>query len=72
MASFYPWLDRESAIIKEQMQQPSVAPEERFRLFDAATARIRERAAAAPPPKREPKDRGWKREDLYLRRGPRA
>lgn len=43
--------------------------EERLRLFDETTARIRSRAAAAP--KAEPPDRGWTREDLYTRGGPR-
>lgn len=43
--------------------------ETRLRLFDQATERIRKRA-----PRRklkEPRDRGWKREDLYVRGRPR-
>jgi len=39
--------------------------EARLRLFDQATERIRKRTAARKV--RQPKDRGWKREDLYTR-----
>jgi len=35
----------------------------RLRLFDQASERIRKRAAARKV--RRPRDRGWKREDLY-------
>lgn len=38
--------------------------EERLRLFDQATERLRR----SPAPKgKPPRDRGWKREDLYTR-----
>ena len=41
----------------------------RLRLFDLATARQRQRQAATAATAR-PKDRGWKREDLYDRGRP--
>lgn len=44
---------------------------ERLRMFDETTRRQRERQASCP---REPvrnRDRGWRREDLYGRRGAR-
>lgn len=41
-------------------------PAWRLKLFDAATERQRERAVGRKYP-REPADRGWTREDLYLR-----
>jgi len=41
----------------------------RLRLFDEATARQRRRESAGK--RRRPKDRGWKREDLYRRGLPR-
>ena len=42
---------------------------ERLRLFDQATERIRKRSAGRKF--EEPRDRGWKREDLYVRGRPR-
>jgi AbrB family looped-hinge helix DNA binding protein len=42
----------------------------RLRLFDEATERQRRRQAGRVTEK-EPKDRGWKREDLYDRARPR-
>ena len=39
--------------------------ETRLRLFDESTERIRRRALARPA--REPRDRGWKRADVYVR-----
>ena len=41
--------------------------EERLRLFDAATARQRERERRMKLPADPPTDRGWTREDLYDR-----
>lgn len=41
--------------------------EERLRLFDEATARQRRRWAEMKLPVDTPKERGWKREDLYTR-----
>lgn len=45
----------------------SLSLEERLRLFDAATARQREREASKTLPDHPPKKRDWKREDLYTR-----
>lgn len=45
--------------------------EERLRLFDAATARQREREKHMNLPADPPADRGWRREDLYTRGKPR-
>ncbi len=42
---------------------------ERLRLFDEMMAEQREREKRMKLPERPPKDRGWKREDLYLRDG---
>lgn len=39
--------------------------ESRLRLFDQATDRLRVRARAQR--KKQPRDRGWRREDLYTR-----
>jgi bifunctional DNA-binding transcriptional regulator/antitoxin component of YhaV-PrlF toxin-antitoxin module len=41
----------------------------RLRLFDQATERLRQRSPA--PKGKPPRDRGWKREDLYTRGRPR-
>ena len=46
-------------------------PASRLRLFDAATARQSERARSGVKPLPKPKDRGWKREELYRRGGTR-
>jgi AbrB family looped-hinge helix DNA binding protein len=43
---------------------------DRVKLFDEATARQRRRQAGRRPEK-EPRNRGWKREDLYDRARPR-
>ena len=45
--------------------------EERIRLFDEATARQREREKHMKLPAEPPKERDWKREDLYDRGKPR-
>lgn len=42
---------------------------ERLRLFDLMMAEQREREKRMTLPERTPTDRGWKREDLYLRDG---
>jgi AbrB family looped-hinge helix DNA binding protein len=47
--------------------RPRLSLEERLRLFDEASARQREREAKMELPAEAPKDRGWKREDLYER-----
>ncbi len=49
---------------------PRLSREERLRLFDEATRRQRRRQARRKYAK-EPRDRGWKREDLYDRARPR-
>jgi AbrB family looped-hinge helix DNA binding protein len=48
----------------------AVDVEMRLRLFDAATQRQRRRQAGRRPA-RAPRDRGWRREDLYSRARPR-
>ena len=52
-------------VILPGKQDALQSPESRLRLFDQATERQRKRrsARAAKPPR----DRGWKREDLYRR-----
>jgi len=49
---------------------PRLSREERLRLFDESVRRQRRRQAGRKYPK-EPRDRGWKREDLYDRARPR-
>lgn len=51
--------------------RPRLSPEERLRLFDEATARQREREKHMKLPAEPPKERDWKREDLYTRGKPR-
>lgn len=48
--------------------RPKLSLEERLALFDASTARQRKRNLSWKG-RRPPKDRGWKREDLYGDRG---
>jgi AbrB family looped-hinge helix DNA binding protein len=45
-------------------------PAERLRLFDAATARQREREKRMKLPARPPAGRDWRREELYTRDEP--
>jgi len=61
------WLEAGEAIRIVPSAKPTKADdlEARLRLFDQATERIRKRAAARKV--RRPRDRGWKREDLYTR-----
>ncbi len=49
---------------------PRLSKEERLKLFDEATRRQRRRQAGRKYAK-GPRDRGWKREDLYDRARPR-
>lgn len=56
-------------VIPPGRQAPLDDREERLRLFDQATERIRRRKS--PLRNQKWKDRGWKREDLYTRGGPR-
>lgn len=53
-------------ILRTQRRTP-LSVEERLRLFDESTKRIRKRRWKGKPPK----DRGWTREDLYDRARPR-
>jgi AbrB family looped-hinge helix DNA binding protein len=58
-------------VVKRSRRRPaSDVVRERLRLFDEATERQRRRQAGRSPEK-EPRDRGWKREDLYDRGRPR-
>lgn len=50
-----------------QRRQSRLNSEERLRLFDAATARQREREKDMRLPPEPPAERDWKREDLYTR-----
>lgn len=54
----------------QRVRQPKLSIEERLRLFDEATARQREREKHMKLPSKPPKNRGWKREDLYTRDQP--
>lgn len=54
-----------------QRLRSRLSPEERLRLFDAATARQREREKHMKLPDTPPAERDWKREDLYTRGKPR-
>ncbi len=49
---------------------PRLSPGERLKLFEESVRRQRRRQAGRKYP-REPRDRGWKREDLYDRARPR-
>ena len=51
-------------------RSPRLSLEERLRLFDAATERLR-RLQSSIPAAEPGTDRGWKREDLYTRGEPR-
>jgi AbrB family looped-hinge helix DNA binding protein len=51
--------------------QSRLSPEERLRLFDAATARQREREKTMKLPATPPAGRDWRREELYTRGKPR-
>lgn len=52
-------------VIPRGRQPVSLDRQSKLRLFDASTERHRRRAAACKT--KEPRDRGWKREDLYER-----
>jgi AbrB family looped-hinge helix DNA binding protein len=52
-----------------EWQSPRLSLEERLRLFDEETERTRKSWQARGLPTETPADRGWKREDLYDRRG---
>jgi bifunctional DNA-binding transcriptional regulator/antitoxin component of YhaV-PrlF toxin-antitoxin module len=52
-------------VIPPGKRAPAEDREERLRLFDQATERLRQSSPA--PEGKPPRDRGWKREDLYTR-----
>jgi bifunctional DNA-binding transcriptional regulator/antitoxin component of YhaV-PrlF toxin-antitoxin module len=52
-------------VVPPNKQREADNPESRLRLFDQATERQRKRSSAHTG--RQPRDRGWKREDLYTR-----
>lgn len=54
-----------------RMSKPRLSVEERVRLFDEATERQRLREKGMKIPATPPKERGWRREDLYTRGKPR-
>ena len=56
-------------VIPAASQAPVEDTESRLRSFDQATERLRLRLPAAKA--RQPKERGWRREDLYQRGIPR-
>lgn len=57
-------------VVPPGRQGPAVDLALRLKLFDAATERQRLRQAGRPKV-RPPRDRGWRREDLYGRGSPR-
>lgn len=57
-------------VVPAGSRQRADSPAARLRLFDRATERQRERDASKKAV-REPKDRGWQREELYQRGRPR-
>lgn len=61
------WIPAGDAIrvVTERTKKPLLDLEERVRLFDLATDRIRVRAGKRK--QKRPRERGWTREDLYGR-----
>ncbi len=57
-------------ILPPRKHAPTLSLEERLKLYDAATARQRNRQRRQPM-RRRATDRGWRREDLYVRGRPR-
>ena len=53
-------------IVPPGKQAPALSLDARLKLYDAATARQRHRQAGRPK-LRPGTDRGWRREDLYVR-----
>ena len=53
------------SIVPAHAQRSSLSPQERLRLFDEATRRTKHSAKSKKLP--TAKDRGWTREDLYIR-----
>lgn len=55
-------------VLPPGQRQPRLDVAARLKLFDQATARQRQREGIRKKPKRpQPKDRGWTREELYVR-----
>lgn len=54
------------SIVPARALRQMLSPEERLRLFDEATERVKSRMAERPLPRA--KDRGWTREELYEER----
>ena len=61
------WIPAADAIrvVPAAARQPALDVPARLRLFDRATERQRQRQSSVRPA--TPKDRGWRREDLYTR-----
>lgn len=55
-------------IIPPARRRPALDVARRLQLFDQATERLRQRQQSTGTP---PKDRGWTREEIYQRGGPR-
>lgn len=68
---FVPAGDCIRVIPPRRRSRSSLSLEERLRLFDASTARQREREKTMTLPANPPAGRDWKREDLYTRGKPR-
>jgi AbrB family looped-hinge helix DNA binding protein len=68
---FVPAGDVIHLVTPRQRPKLRVNPEERLRLFDAATARQRKREKHMMLPEAPREGRDWKREDLYTRGKPR-
>ena len=68
---FVPAGDSIRVIPARQRARSLLSLEERLRLFDASTARQREREKKMTLPANPPAERDWKREDLYTRGKPR-
>jgi AbrB family looped-hinge helix DNA binding protein len=53
-------------VVPSGKQAPGLSLDARLKLYDTATARQRKRQTQRPKP-RPGTDRGWRREDLYVR-----
>ena len=68
---FVPAGDSIRVHVPRQRRRSRLSLEERLRLFDASTARQREREKHMALPDNPPAERDWRREDLYTRGKPR-
>ena len=68
---FVPAGDSIRVIPPRQRSRSLLSLDERLRLFDASTARQREREKNMTLPATPPAERDWRREDLYTRGKPR-